>query len=162
MSRTVCGGARLSAVRDDVNRSLRIKLVFVMLLIIVLLMIVVLVFLIQGVQDFYTSQFYEQMESAFTETELVNELRLASEDSDAIRRLDGVLTVFSGELGIDRNTRHYHILDSTTGEVLKSSVMGDDARIEITINILEAMQGENALKRSLRAGYMDVAVPIIA
>ena len=144
------------------SRSLRIKLVFIMLLIIVLLMIVVLVFLILGVQDFYMSQFYEQMESALTQTELVNELRLAAVDRDAVARMDGVLTVFSGELGIDRNTRHYYILDGTTGEILQSSVMGEDSRIEITANILLAMEGGSALKRNSRADYMDVAVPIAA
>ena len=144
------------------SRSLRVKLVFIMLLIIVLLMIVVLVFLILGVQDFYTAQFYEQMESAFTQTELVNELRLAAGDGSAVRLMDGILTVFSGELGIDRNTRNYYILDGSTGEVLGSSLMEEDLRIEITTNILVAIEGDNALKDSSRSGYMDVAVPIVA
>jgi len=144
------------------NRSLRVKLVFIMLFIVVLLMIVVLVFLILGVQDFYMSQFYEQMESVFTQTELVNELRIAARDASAVSRMDGILKVFSGELGIDRNTRHYYILDGTTGEILESSVMEENLRIEITTNILEAMEGNNALKRNSRAGYMDVAFPVVA
>jgi len=144
------------------NKSLRVKLVFIMLLIIVLLMIVVLVFLIQGVQDFYTAQFYEQMESALEQTELVNELRIAAGDEDAVSRMDGTLTVFSGVLGIDRNTRHYYILDGITGQILESSVVEKDSHIEITEKILTAMEGQNALKGDRRAGYMDVAIPIVA
>ena len=143
------------------SRSLRVKLVFMMLLIIVLLMIVVLVFLIRGVQDFYTAQFYTQMETVFTQTELVNELRLAAGGINAITRMEGVLKVFLGELGIDRSTRHFYILDGTTGEILVSSDTGENASIEITPNILMALLGDNALKGNLRANYMDVAVPIV-
>ena len=144
------------------SKSLRVKLVFIMLLIIVLLMVVVLVFLVRGVQDFYITQFNEQMESAFTQTELVNELRLAAADENAVARMDGVLTVFSGGLGIDGNTRHYYILDGKTGEILGSSDSNENPRIEITQNILAAMEGSDALNRSPRTGYMDVAVPIRA
>ena len=141
--------------------SLRVKLVFIILLIIVLLMTVVLVFLIRGVQDFYTEQFYSQMESVFRQTELVRELRVAAGEEDAVTRMDEVLSVFLGELGIDRSTRNYYILDGGTGEVLKSSNPDGKHRIDITPNISTALIGVDAYKRSSRADYMDVAVPII-
>ena len=144
------------------SKSLHVKLVFVMLLIIVLLMIVVLVFLIQGVQDFYEAQFYKQMEEVFTQTELYSELQLAAEESAAVTRMDEVLLLFSGELGIDRSTRHYYILDGTTGRVQKSSDTDDAIHLEITPNILEAIMGANALSSSTRTDYMDVAVPVVA
>ena len=143
------------------GKSLRVKLVFIMLLIMVLLMIVVLVFLIRGVQDFYTTQFYVQMETVLTQTELVNELRREAEGDDAVTGMDKVLTLFSGELGIDRNTRHFYLLDGYTGEMLKSSSPDESAQIEITLNILTAITGAYALKGSTRSDYMDVAVPII-
>ena len=145
------------------SRSLRVKLVFLMLLIIVLLMTVVLVFLIRGVQDLYMTQFYEQMDSVFTQTELVSELRLAAGEDNAVARMGELLRlVFSGELGIDRNTRHFYILDGTSGEVLESSNIDEQIRIEITPNILAAILGENTLKGSSRASYMDYSVPIVA
>ena len=143
------------------SKSLRVKLVFIMLLIIVLLMIAVLAFLIRGVQRFYTEQFYTQMEAAFSTTELVNELRLAAGESNAVERIDGVLSLFSGVLGVDRSTRHFYILEGTTGEVLGSSETDEGARIEITPNILKAIMGSNGLTRNSRVSYMDVAVPII-
>ena len=144
------------------SKSLRVKLVFIMLLIIVLLMTVVLVFLIRGVQDFYTAQFYAQMQTLFTQTELVSELRIAAGESNAITRMDEILSVFSGELGIDRSTRHFYILEGTTGEVLGSSDTDDSMHLKITQNILTAILGENALQGSSRTGYMDVAVPIVS
>ena len=143
------------------SKSLLVKLVFIMLLIIVLLMTVVLVFLVRGVQDFYEAQFYSQMQSVFTQTELVNELRVVAGEDSAVLRMDALLAVYSGKLGIDRSTRNYYILDGATGEVKKTSNPEDDMRIEITPNILAAIMGENALKRSSRVNYMDVAFPIV-
>ena len=144
------------------TRSLRVKLVFIMLLVIILLMTVVLVFLIRGVQDFYTAEFYAQMKSVFTQTELVSELRQAADKDDAILRMDELLSVFFGELGIDKISRNFYILDGMTGEVLETSNPAGDTRINITPNILTAIMGENAYSGSSRADYMDVAVPIIS
>ncbi|MCL2125855.1 MAG: cell wall metabolism sensor histidine kinase WalK [Oscillospiraceae bacterium] len=144
------------------NKSLNIKLVFIMLLIIVLLMTVVLVFLVRGVQSFYTSQFYSQMESVFGQTELINELRLAAGEGSAVTRMEEILSVFSGELGIDRSSRHFYILDGTTGEVLSSSDQAGDRQISITPNILSALLGNSALRGDFRTAYMDVAIPVVS
>ena len=144
------------------SKSLRIKLVFIILLIVVLLMAVVLVFLIRGVQDFYTRQFYSQMQTVFTQTELVAELRVAAGESDAVSRMEEILSVFLGELGIDRTTRNFYILDGKTGTVLESSDPDKSTRINITPNILKAMLGEDAYRDSPRADHMDIAVPIVS
>ena len=131
-----------------------------MLLVIVLLMTVVLVFLTRGVQNFYMSQFYSQMEYVFTKTELVSELRLEAGKDDAVSRMSYLLTVFSGELGVDKNNRNFYILDGATGEVLETSDPNKNMRVDVTLNILTALMGENALRRSSSADYMDVAVPV--
>ena len=140
-------------------KSLRVKLLFIMLLIIVLLMTVVLVFLIRGVLSFYSAQFYSQMRTVFTKTELLNELRTAAEGEDAVTRMRGILTTFSGQLGVDRSTRNFYILDAKGG-VLATSDPEGNTRIDVTSNILTAMLGRYAESESLRSDYMDVAVPI--
>jgi signal transduction histidine kinase len=145
-----------------VGKSLRVKLVFIMLLVIVLLMVAVLVFFIQGVRNFFTDQFFTQMEIVITQTELVSELRRVAGGDNAVGDMGEVLSVFSGELGIDRNTRHYYILDGTTGEILKTSNTDEDNSIEITPVILSAISGTNAHKGNPRSAYMDVAVPIVS
>ena len=144
------------------SKRLRVKLVFIILLIIVLLMTVVLVFLVRGVQEFYEAEFYSQMESVLTQTQFVNELRLAAGEINAVSRMDELLAFFSGELGIDRQTRNYYILSIPTGEVLAASAMDQDSgiRINITANILSAMVGNNAFGGASGADYMDIAVPI--
>ena len=47
-------------------RSLRTKLVMIMVILILALMCVIGAFLINGVGNFYISQFYEQMEKTFS------------------------------------------------------------------------------------------------
>jgi len=133
-----------------------------MLLIIVLLMTVVLVFLINGVQEFYTTQFSSQMRAVFTQTELLRELRDAAGESDAVSRMEEMLSVFSGELGIDRSTRNFYILDRVTLEVLETSNPDKNARIDITPNIYAALRDEDSYIDNPRADYMDVAVPIVS
>jgi len=127
-----------------------------------LLMTVVLVLLISGVQDFYTDQFTDQMETVFSKPEFVSDLRMAAGREDAVAQMNEMLFAFMGELGIDRTTRNFYILDGVTGAVLKTSSPDDNRRIEITENIITALLGENSFMVSSRADYMDAAVPIVA
>jgi len=76
--------------------------------------------------------------------------------------MDEVLSVFLGELGIDRSSRNYYILDGATGGVLETSNPDRSARVEITPNIAEAMMGGDGFRSSSRADFMDVAVPIVS
>lgn len=144
------------------SKSLRSKLVFIMLLLIVLLMTVVCVFLISGVQRFYTNEFYSRMETVFTNSSMVSSLRSGARGEDPVAGIENALISLSGQLGIDVGTRNYYILDGTTGKLLKTSSLdeGEQGRVEITPNILKALAGGESLSGSSTARYMDVAVPI--
>ena len=131
-----------------------------MLLVILLLMTVVLVFLVRGVQDFYTAQFYTQMENVLTRSELVSFLRFAADTEDAVENMTEVLRVFSGQLGIDGDTRNFYILDGITAGVLETSDPGNDGAITISPNILTALLGGNAYDENSRSDFMDVAIPV--
>ena len=143
------------------NKSLRIKLVFIMMLLIVLLMTVVLTLLVRSVQDFFTREFYTQIESVFrTQTDLIHRLRAAADADDPVEAMYESLSLFSGELGIDRVTRNFYILDGVTGEVLDTSDPYN-TRVDLTLNILMAMRGEAAYRYDSHADFMEVAVPIV-
>ena len=143
-----------------INRSFQAKLIFVMLLLTILPMIVVMVFLVRGVQSFYTAQFSTQMEEAFTQGELLRELRGAAEMEESAFQMKSILGVYGGKLGIDSRTRNFYILDAETAEVLETSDPDGDKQINITSNILLAMQGGNAYETTIKSDYMDVAVPV--
>jgi len=132
-----------------------------MLLIMALLMTVVLVFLITGVQDFYTNQFETQMRTVFFNTEFVGALRIAAGEQYAVMRMHALLVALQGDLGIDRVTRNFYVLDGTTGAVLATSNPDGRRQVNITSNISAALLGTSAFGGgSPRADYMDVAVVI--
>jgi signal transduction histidine kinase len=142
------------------NKSLRWKFVIIMLTLIVLLMTIVCVFLIWGIQRFYTDAFFTRMEDVFTKKEMYSALQDKLGEDDPVEGLMGVLYAYEGQLGIDSGTRNYYILDST-GTYLDSSDPNEDTNIEMTPNLMKALVGTNALTGRSNTEYMDVAVPVL-
>ncbi len=142
------------------NRSLHTKLVLIMLLLILSLVAVTCVFLVKGVQDFFLDQFYEEMQSAFSMPEFVDDLREAVAGEEPVARVEEILGAYVGTLGIDNATRYYYILDGGTGDVLAGSDGQTVRSLEMTPNILTALTGEEGYAGDTSASYMDVAIPL--
>ena len=138
-------------------RSLRMKLVMIMVILILALMTVIGAFLMSGVSNFYISQFYEQMESTFS-PEFIQQLRRTAAQPDAPAQMKELLMAQAG-LSIDINTRNVYILDEI-GQVLESSDQKNT--VAITQNVLSAMNGSVGQTGSVTGEYMDLAVPIDA
>lgn len=140
------------------NRSLYTKLVAMIIVLILSLMTVVGAFLMRGVRNFYLSGFYRQMQSVFSNAELVGDLRSAADGDGAPDRMAEILRAYSGELGIDSGSRNYYVLDGSTGSVLAGSEKS--ARVAVTPNIVTAISGGEGYASDSTADYMDVALPI--
>ena len=137
-------------------RSLRTKLVMIMVILILALMCVIGAFLINGVGNFYISQFYEQMEKTFS-PEFIGQLQeIPAQEQNAPERMKELLMAQAG-LGIDIATRNVYILDKT-GNVLASS--NQQTSVSMTANLLTAMNGEVGQESSITSSFMDLAVPI--
>ncbi len=137
-------------------RSLRMKLVMILVILILALMTVIGAFLINGVGNFYISEFYVQMEQTFSQDFISQLQRLAQQSQDAPREMKELLMAQSG-LGIDISGRNVYIL-SPTGDVLTAS--DQETSVEVTANILTAMNGEIGQDSSITSSYMGLAVPI--
>ena len=137
-------------------RSLRMKLVMILVILILALMTVIGAFLINGVGNFYISEFYVQMEQTFSQDFISQLQRLAQQSQDTPREMKELLMAQSG-LGIDISCRNVYIL-SPTGDVLTAS--DQETSVEVTANILTAMNGEIGQDSSITSSYMDLAVPI--
>jgi signal transduction histidine kinase len=142
------------------KNKLQWKFVLIMLLLILILMTVVSVFLIQGVQRFYSNAFFSQMETVFTDKLLYGELTAALYEEDPVAKIQEVLDAYQGRLGINTDTRNYYILDGTAGSVLVTSAVGEAGQLAITPNILQALTGSFAFGGNATADYMDIAVPV--
>ena len=137
-------------------RSLRTKMVIILVLLILALMTVIGAFLINGVSNYYTNDFYEQMEQTFSQSFIAQLQDLASSESGTPARTKELLMA-QADLGIDLSRRNVYILDPE-GHVLDSS--NQQTEVELTPNILKAMNGEVGQESSIVSENMDVAVPI--
>ena len=142
------------------NRSLYSKLVLIMLVMILALSLVVGAFLVRGVRSFYLNEFYQQMETVFSGTELVGDLRSAADEPDAAERMDSILRAHSGQLGIDVDNRNYYILSGDTGAFLEGSSPELGQKLIATPNLYTALAGREGYASDTLADYMDVALPI--
>ena len=140
------------------NKSLYTKLVLIIILLILSLMVIVGAFLLRGIRDFYVNSFYNQMQSVFSNAELVDDLRSASDGNDSPQRMAEILKAYYGLLGIDSGTRNYYILSGDTGAYLTGSAPG--STLEMTPNIYTAISGSEGYASDAGADYMDVALPI--
>ena len=147
------------------SRSLRTRLVLVMLLLIILMMTVVGAFLVNGVANYHLNTFHAQMKAAFSDRpDFVGDLRAAADSNDPPSALSAVLRTYSGLLGIDSVQRNYYVLDAHSGSFLSGSddEKGEALSREPTTAILTVLADNNEIGLSRRASseYMDIAVPI--
>jgi len=143
-----------------VFRSLHMKLVMILVLLVTSLMAVVGAFLMTSVTSFYIDDFYTQMNEAFSDASFYSALRTEAAQEDGAQRLQALMELYSGTLGIDSRSRNYYILDGDTGAFLAGSDEEGGALLEQTANILAARNGSVGAESDLAAGYMDVAVPV--
>jgi len=136
-------------------RSLRTKIVMVMVLLILALMTVVGSFLINGVGNYYMEAFYIQMEQTFSQEFIAQLQAEAAADCEAEDLKQMVMS--RSDLGIDLSGRNVYVLNRE-GRVLDSSNQAET--VSMTANILTAMNGQVGQNSSIASGYMDLAVPV--
>jgi two-component system sensor histidine kinase VicK len=139
-------------------RSLRMKLVLIMVLLILALMTVVGSFLVNGVRNYYIDAFYEQMENTFSESFLLQLQQTAASDNAAALLKEQLMA--QPDLGIDISNRNVCILDEV-GALLAASDQ-NIISVDITPNLLSAMNGEVGQSAAVTDSFMDLAIPIDA
>ncbi|MBO4915296.1 MAG: HAMP domain-containing protein [Oscillospiraceae bacterium] len=141
-------------------RSLHMKLVMILILLITSLMTVVGAFLMISVTNFYINDFYEQMSETFADPSFADALRSEAAQENGAQRLQSLLELYSGTLGINSRSRNYYILDGKTCEFLAGSDEAGGRSLEQTANLLTARNGSSGYESDIAANYMDVAVPV--
>ena len=136
-------------------RSLRTKMVMIMVILILALMLTTGAFLLSGVSSFFVSQFYEQMEDTFS-PEFITQLQQLAAEPNAPAQMKELLMAQAG-LSIDITGRNVYILDRS-GTVLESSDQKTD--VSMTQNLLSAMNGEIGQSSAITNDYMDLAIPV--
>jgi len=145
-----------------VFRSLHMKLMLIMILLIVSLMTVVGAFLVNSVSGFYLKQFYAQMHEVFeTDVEFVSDLQSADpEEENGAEQIGQMLDTYAGNLGVDRSSRNYYVLDGATGACLCASNTEGADNLPMTYNLSQALAGVVGDDSDATASYMDAAIPL--
>ena len=138
-------------------RSLHMKLTLILLLLITSLMAVVGTFLTTSVSSFFIDSFYQQMDSVFGAGSDFYPTLCAGAEEGGAQRLQELVEVRAGSLGVDYSSRNYYILDG--GGTL---LLGSDERsgLDATANLLAAENGRVGDESDITADFMDVAIPI--
>ena len=138
-------------------RSLHMKLTLILLLLITSLMAVVGTFLTTSVSSFFIDSFYQQMDSVFGAVSDFYPTLCAGAEEGGAQRLQELVEVRAGSLGVDYSSRNYYILDGD-GTLL----LGSDERnsLDATANLLAAENGRVGDESDITADFMDVAIPI--
>ena len=139
-------------------RSLHMKLVLILVLLILSVMIVVGTLLLNRVSSYFLDDFSSQMEEVFTQR-FLSELSSACAEENAPDLLREMIAAYSGPLGIDTN-RDFYILSDNSGEYLTGSNDQLGINLEITPNIIHALNGQIGSSLSSTNDYMDIAIPI--
>lgn len=111
-------------------------------------------FMINKTEVFYDEEFKNLMDNVFSE-QYVEQLGAIKGD-DSFSNLVTNISAHSGQMGID-SFRNYFILDAKNGKVLSGDL---SQTIEMTPNIITAMNGLVGSEVDNHSKYMDYAVPV--
>ena len=137
-------------------KSLNSKLVLIFIVFIITVMAAVGIFLMNSIYEYYNDDFVDRIDDGFDGV-VLDRLNEALDYSDYSERLKEVMLAYSSSFGLD-NYRYFYILD-TDAKVLSSS---DDkaSEVDLTENILSALNGETGKKQSYGADFLDYAKSI--
>ena len=114
-------------------RSLHMKLTLILLLLISSLMAVVGAFLTTSVSSFYIDTFYQQMSEVFSVSnrDFVDSLRREAAQDDGASRINDMLEIRAGSLGIDYRTmvEKNHVEEGYMLEILKGLGEGREGAV---------------------------------
>ena len=139
-------------------KSLHFKLVLFFVLFIICIIATVGIIMLNGVFNFYSDSFTNQIEESFTE--IFSDLQSSMKNDDYVMRQKEILEAHAGKLGINKY-RNFYILGLTDGKYLAGSDDELGMGLIKTQNMLSAMNGTVGDEQIFGADYMDYARPII-
>lgn len=139
-------------------KSIQWKIIAIFLLLTLSVMIVVGTFLLQNISAYYHDDFATTLSAQAFTPSVVKELESASKSENPVAELTEIMNIYSVRMMLD-SYRNYYILDGESGEVLSSSKSGETG-VELTPNILSAIEGSTGDEIDRSAQYMDYALPI--
>lgn len=135
-------------------KSLNSKLVLIFIVFIIAVMVTVGIFLMNSIFEYYNDEFVSVIDDGFDG--IVSERIIqALEDPEYVPAIKEVLLAYTSLFGFD-SYRSFHVLDSSANVLASSD--DDLSSVELTENILAAMNGRLGKKQVYGTEFLDYAV----
>lgn len=139
-------------------KSIQWKIIAIFLLLTLLVMIVVGTFLLQNISAYYHDDFATTLSAQAFNPSVCAALESAAKTDDPVGEITEIMNIYSIMMMID-SYRNYYILTPDATLVLASSAP-EAGEVEITPNLIAAMDGTVGSEIDRSATFMDYAYPI--
>lgn len=141
-------------------KSLSLKIAMMFVLLTISIIILIGAFMTESIEKFYENEFETLMSSVFNES-YVSELNLSADADATPQEIYTGVTVYLSQIGVD-SFRNLYLLDGKTGKTIDSLTTNTELSktLEISPNIISAMDGKVGSDMLSGTGYMDYALPI--
>ncbi len=139
-------------------KSIQYKIVAVFILLVLSIAISMGVLMTTNTVSFYHREFSSMMENTFTES-FINELLRTAAGENAAENLNRTIVSYIGPLGID-SYRFYCVLDGSDASVLYTSDAEKSKSLDMSDNIITALNGGRGNSVNSERAYMDYALPV--
>ena len=135
-------------------KTLNSKLVLIFIVFIIAVMTTVGIFLMNSIYEYYNTDFVSRLDDAF-DSAASDRIREALLSDDYAVKIKEVLSAYSSSFGFD-NSRSFYVLDDHAN--LLSSNDETASGVELTENLLSAMNGKTAKHQAYGTKYLDYAI----
>lgn len=140
-------------------KSIQSKIVILFMLIILSVLITAGTFMLSNVSQFYYDSFMSQMENNVFDSKFEEALTDAVEANNQKEKIEELLEAYYGKIGIN-SYRNYALLDGNDGSYISGSGGVTVSNLEITGNLLSALNGKIGNVIDKNSKYMDYAYPV--
>lgn len=141
-------------------KSLSVKIIAMFVLLTISVIILIGTFMTDTTDTYYHDEFKNTNAKVFS-SEYIHSLEQNIGEGDEAQKIYNSIAAYSGQLGID-SFRNYFLLNGKNGKTVGSFTSNTDMAksLELSPNIISAMNGETGDEVLSEQNYMDYAVPL--
>ena len=141
-------------------KSIRFKIALMFVMLTLFIIILIGTFMVNSIDSYYHSEFKSLMSAILTD-DYIEQLSNDINNKQSAQKIFNNISAYSGQMGID-SFRNFYILDGNSGKSISQLSTNESLAqsLDISNNIITAMNGRRGVEVNSALPYMDYAVPI--
>jgi len=142
-------------------KSIKFKIAIMFVLLTMFIIILIGTFMANSTDTYYHNEFKSLMAAVFND-DYIKQLSQNIDSENEAQKIYNSIYTYSGQLGLD-SFRNYYILDGATGKPQNKCSSNETLAksLDISHNIISAMNGKLGNSINTSSPYMDYAIPVI-